>query len=238
MRMEPSALLLTPRRHSCRLPPHPLLTSTSCKTPRCTSACKMATRVTARRRWSTLYTRHNQSYLQRDLDKRVWEDHLDRILPRDRKHLSKGRTPAFQVPLTVALSSKERHYTRLHFNTRAVMPASPHRCRTNSSIHRPYPSACQPCHPPRSHPLSRTLALRHLLRIRTMEVESIPLRMEHHHTCRVCRMVAAQTKLSIHRLPRIMQCPLHLNSGRTPRFSINNTRRNNSSGCMKYDSGS
>ena len=235
--MELSIPLSTRLWLSSRLPPQPHSTSTSCRTSSCNSTCRMATRATVRRRSTTLFTRHNRSYRPRDLVKRVWGDRLDRTLghrPRDRKHLSKGHTQAFKGPSTAVHNSKELHRTRHPSNTQAVMLAFLHRCRTNSSTHRPCPSACPPCPRRRSPLLSRTSALGRLPRIRIMEAESTPPRMELHHMYRGYLMAAAQTSPSTHRSPPTMLPLLRPNSASLPRIFTNS----NNNACMKYDSGS
>ncbi len=246
MRMEPSTPPSTRRWHSYRLPPQPRLTSTNCKTHSCNRACKMATRATARRRSRTPSTKHNQSYLRRGLDKGAWGDHLDRTRvgpqPRDRKHLNKGHTPASKVPSMVAHNSKELRHIRHPSNTRAVMLAFLHRCRTSRSIHKVYPSACPPCPRPRFRQRFKTSALGHRPRIRNMEVESIPLKTGLHHMCRVCHMAAAQTSPLIHRLPPTTRPLLRLNTAkaRSPSnsSSSSNNSNSNNNACMRYDSGS
>lgn len=236
--MELSILLSTPPWPSSTLPPQPLSTLTSCRTSSCNSACRMATRETARQRSTTLSTRHNRSYLQRDLVKRVWGDRLGRTLgprPRDHKHLSRGHIQAFKGPSTVVHIFKELHHTRRPSNTQAVMPAFPHRCRTSSSTHRPCLIACPPCPHCPSPLLSRTSALGRHPRIRITGAESTPLRMELHHMYRGCLTVAAHTSPSTHRSPPIL-LPLHrLNSASLPRTFTNS---NNNNACMRYDSGS
>ncbi len=253
MKMERSIRPSTHRRHSCRLPPRPLLTSPNCRIHNCNSACKMATRATVRRPSRTLSTRHNRSYRPRGLDKRVWVDHLDRTRvgnrPRDRKHRSMGHIRASKVPSMVAHSSKELHRIRRPSNIREAMPAFLHRCRTSSSIRRLYRNVCPPCLHPHSRQRCKTSALRHLPHIRNMEVESTPLRTEPHHMCRGCPMAAALTSLSIHLLLPTTGSLLRPNSVKAPRASTNTYSSNNSSNsssstnnnnnaCMRYGSGS
>ena len=230
---------------SCRLLQQPPSTSASCRILSCNSACRMATRATALRRSTTLSTRHNRLYLRRGLVKRVWEDHLDRTQmghrARDRKHLSKGHTPASKVPSTVAHNFKHLRRTRHPFNMRAVMPAFLHRCRTNSTIPRLYPNACLPCPRPHSHQRFRTSALGRPPHIRNMGVGSIPPRMEHHRMYKGCHTVTAQPNLLIHRLPPTMRSlarPSSINPHRTFTSSSSSSSNNNNNACTRYDSGS
>jgi len=208
------------------------------------SVAFLQTPTTASFDFNQLQNPQLQPRMQNGLDKGAWGDHLDRTRvgpqPRDRKHLNKGHTPASKVPSMVAHNSKELRHIRHPSNTRAVMLAFLHRCRTSRSIHKVYPSACPPCPRPRFRQRFKTSARGHRPRIRNMEVESIPLKTGLHHMCRVCHMAAAQTSPLIHRLPPTTRPLLRLNTAkaRSPSNSSSSSSSSNNNACMRYDSGS